>query len=172
MRFRRRGSTEGVWYRRNPQKSFQSRGVSAALKVGGGVAVVSRSIVSRSADRVTRSSALPRAHCCISGSSSLGLYSSTRPDSVAQNAFTANKTHVSDTTRCSERQCKACLSEHLPVRFAGHPLRLLETCDQHLGEIQFCVPTMVAHISQKQFVQNWIAQPNSPTKSSFQHAKV
>ena len=136
---------------------------------------MSRSIVSRSAVRATRSSALPRAHCCISGSSSRALYRSrgvsraplavlqalstapmfehtaltheptlrstrkidgvhrnhtrlalgalsetstvesvvTQPDIVAQNPFTANKTHASDTTRCSVRQCKACSSQDL-----------------------------------------------------------
>ena len=140
-------------------KSFWSRRGSAALKVGGGVAVVSRSIVSRSADRVTRSSALPRgpllhqrefvtcsvllegkflelhvrffkrfaqlhhqstrhwlmrqlsevhAKTMAFGATTQDLHSeplcetstvetvATRPNSVAQNAFTANKTHVSD----------------------------------------------------------------------------
>ena len=57
-------------------KSFWSRSRSAALKVGRVVSVVSTSIVSKSADRVTRSSALPRGHCCISGSSSRALYCS------------------------------------------------------------------------------------------------
>ena len=97
----------------------------------------------------------------------------TRPDSVAQNAFTANKTHVSDTARCSARQRKACPSEHLPVRFAGLPLGLLETCDQHLGEILSRVPTMVTHVGQKQFVHNWTAQASNanqvllPTRERF-----
>ena len=210
MQFRHCGSTE-------------ARG-SAALKVGSDVAVVSRSIVSRSAGRVTRSSALPRAHCCISGSSSRALlllevkilelhvqffkhfaqlhHLSTRhwlmrqlsavhakskafgattqdlhseplcetstvetvatwPDSVAQNAFTTNKTHISDITRCSARQCKACPSENLWVHFAGLPLGLLDACDQHLGEILFRVPTMVTHVGQKQFVHNWTAQASN-----------
>ena len=99
----------------------------------------------------------------------------TRPDSVAQNAFTANKTHVSDTLRCSARHCKACPSEHLPVRFAGLPLGLLETCDQHLGEILFSVSTMVTHVGQKQFVHNWTAQASNanqvllPTREGLIH---
>ena len=74
---------------------------------------------------------------------------------------TANKTHVSDTARCSARQHKACPSKHLPVCFAGLPLGLLETCDQHLGETLFRVPTMVAHAGQKQFVHNWTAQASN-----------
>ena len=99
----------------------------------------------------------------------------TRPDSVAQNAFTANKTHVSDTTRCCARQCKECPSEHLPVCFAGLLLRLLETCDQQLSEILFRVPTMVTHIGQKQFVHNWTAPPSNanqvllPTREGLIH---
>ena len=52
--------------------------------------------------------------------------------------FTANKTHVSDTARCTARQHKACPSKHLPPCFAGLPLGLLETCDQHLGDTVPC----------------------------------
>ena len=85
----------------------------------------------------------------------------TRPDCVAQNAFTANKTHVSDTTRCSARQHRACPSKHLPVSFAGLSLGLLETCDQRLGDVLFLVRTVVTHVGQKQFVHNWIAQANN-----------
>ena len=89
----------------------------------------------------------------------------TQPHNVAQNAFTANKTHVSNTVRCSTRQCKAYPSKNLPVRFAGLPLRLLETCDQHLGEIFILVPTVVTHVGQKQFVHNSITQASNACPS-------
>ena len=96
----------------------------------------------------------------------------TRPDSVAQNAFTANKTHVSD-TRCSARQCDA--REYLPARFPGLPLTLLETSNQHLEETLFRVPPMVTHVGQNQFVHNWTAQASNanqvllPTREGLIH---
>ena len=82
---------------------------------------------------------------------------------------------MSPTTLRSARHFKACRSEHLPVLFAGLPLGLLETCDQHLGELLFRVPTMVTHVGQKQFVHNWAAQASNanqvllPTREGLIH---
>ena len=76
MQFQHCGSTESAWASKKFSKTFRSRHGSAALKVGRDVVVVIRSIVSKSAGRVTRSSALPRAHSCISGSSSRVLHCS------------------------------------------------------------------------------------------------
>ena len=83
---------------------------------------------------------------------------STVETAAAQNMLTTNKTHISDITWCSARQHNACPSEHLPARFAGLSLALLETCDQTLGDILFRVPTMITHVGHKQFVSNWTVQ--------------
>ena len=91
----------------------------------------------------------------------------TQPNSITQSAFTENKTHVSDITRCSARQCKACPSESIPVHFAGLPLWLLEICDQRLGELLFGVPTVNTHFDQKQFVHNSTAQASSANQGLF-----
>ena len=140
---------------------------------------MSRSIVSRSADRVTRSSAPPRAHrrefvtCSVLlegkdpalGAPQRDKYcgdgSHTGPTAWPRTRSRQTR-HTSPTPRsAAEGNARHAPSEHLPIRFAGLPLRLLETCDQHLGEILFSVPTMVTHVGQKQFVHNWTAQASN-----------
>ena len=96
-----------------------------------------------------------------------------RPDSAVQNTFTTNKTHISDITRCSAEQHKACPSEHLPARLPGLSLALLETCDQPLRE-RYCSVSQPwsLTLARSNLSTTGPYNPAMPTKSSFQHAKV
>ena len=90
----------------------------------------------------------------------------TRPDSVAQNTFTANKTHVSDTTR-STTQGNARPARANTFRYASLVFRL--------DSSRRSEPTKVTHVGQKQFVHNWTAQASNtnqvfhPTREGLNH---